>query len=192
MVLVHHRDELGSDEITDAFYRLGVIKRELGDRRKALNMFEKALEEDPSHQPTLSAMVGLHEQQREWEQVIHFKNRILDNSDEPDERFRLYGEIGELWEDKLSNPAAAIEAYVEAAELQPEDHKMLHKLLGLYMKTSQWESVIDVITRISGVDARTSVQGKNAYTIGVILRDELKDPIAALEQFNNRTPWFLR
>ena len=46
MLLVHHRDSLGSDEITDIFYRLGVIKREQGERRKALNMFDKALEED--------------------------------------------------------------------------------------------------------------------------------------------------
>ncbi|MFK7992146.1 MAG: tetratricopeptide repeat protein, partial [Sandaracinaceae bacterium] len=56
MLLVHHRDSLGRDELTDVFYRLGVVKREQGDRRKALNMFDKALEEDEQHRPTLEAM----------------------------------------------------------------------------------------------------------------------------------------
>jgi cytochrome c-type biogenesis protein CcmH/NrfG len=42
MALVHHRDALKAEEITDIFFRLGVIKREQGEKRKALNMFDKA------------------------------------------------------------------------------------------------------------------------------------------------------
>ena len=184
MVLVHHRDELGATDTTETLYRLGVIKRELGDRRKAVNMFEKALEEDPQHLPSLAAMVDIHEKQREWDQVVHFKKRILECTDDPDDRFRLYTEVGELWDEKLKNPAAAIDAYVEATAMQPDDHRVLHKLLALYMKSAQWESVVDTISRISEVDSRPEVRAKNAYTIGVILRDELKNPQAALEQFN--------
>ena len=53
MLLVHRRDELSPEQITDALYRLGVIKREQGELKKALNMFDKALEEDERHRPTL-------------------------------------------------------------------------------------------------------------------------------------------
>ena len=183
MLLVHHREALGSDETTDAFYRLGVIKREQGDRRKALNMFEKALEEDSIHRPTLEAMVELYRGNNEWEQVIHFKKRILDAVDDVVERFELYSEIGAIWQEKLENPAAAIEAFIEASALRPDDHKMLHKLLGLYQVTGQWEALVDVIDRVSELDDRPAVQAKNAYTIGVILRDELKDAGGALERF---------
>lgn len=184
MLLVHHRGDLGTDEITGAFFRLGVIKREQGDRRKALNMFEKALEENGGHGPTLEALVELYRGSGEWQQVIYFKKRLLDATDDVDKRFRLYGEVGDIWKDKLQNPASAIEAYVEASALMPEDHKMLHKLLGLYQVTGQWEALIDVVDRVSELDSRPSVQAKNAYTIGVILRDELKDSSGALERFN--------
>jgi tetratricopeptide (TPR) repeat protein len=183
MLLVHHRDALGKEEITDIFYRLGVIKREQGDRRKALNMFEKALEEDPQHRPSLEAIVGLYEATNDWEQVIYFKKKILDLL-EGEERFQMLEEIGGLWNEKLKNPQKAIQCYVDAAEIKPRDHKLLHKLLALYQSTKQWDQAIEVIQRISDLDERPSVKAKYAYTIAVILRDEVKDPDRALEYFN--------
>ena len=47
-ILVHHRDAQKDDEIVDIFFRLGRIKLKLDERKKALNMFEKALEIQPA------------------------------------------------------------------------------------------------------------------------------------------------
>ncbi|MEM9188384.1 MAG: tetratricopeptide repeat protein [Myxococcota bacterium] len=184
MLLVHHRDSLGSDEITDIFYRLGVIKREQGERRKALNMFDKALEEDSYHRPTLEAVVGLYETQNEWEQVIHFKKQILEVADTDDERFDLLDQIGDLWKEKVGNQPKAIGAYSDASDIKPEDHKILHKLLIAYQETRQWEDAIEAIQRISDLDDRDVAKSKYAYTVGVIMRDELKDADRAVEKFN--------
>ncbi|MCC7540253.1 MAG: tetratricopeptide repeat protein, partial [Deltaproteobacteria bacterium] len=137
MILVHHRDALDREQTTEVFYRLGVVKREQGERRKALNMFDKALEQTPTHRPTLEAMLGLYESQGEWEQVIHFKKQLLEVSND-EEKYTLHNEIGDLWKDKLSNVQKAIQAYVEALELQPKNHVMLHKLLGVYQEAKQW------------------------------------------------------
>ncbi len=184
MLLVHHRDSLGGDEITDTFFRLGVIKREQGERRKALNMFDKALEEDPHHRQTLEAVVGLYEGQQEWQQVIHFKKQILETVDDVDERFELLHEIGILWKDKVQNPAKAIESWCEASDLKPDEHRILHKLLGAYQETRQWEKAIEIIEQVSALDDRDKVKAKYAYTVAVITRDELKDSDLALQKFN--------
>ena len=184
MLLVHHRDSLAPDEITDTFFRLGVIKREQGERRKALNMFDKALEEDPHHRKTLEAVVGLYEGQQEWQQVIHFKKQILETMHGEDERFEMLGDIGVLWKDKVGNAQKAIECWSEASDLKPDDHRMLHKLLGAYQETRQWEPAIEIIEQVSALDDRTQVKSKYAYTIAVILRDELKDADKALAKFN--------
>ena len=184
MILVHHRDALGRDEITDVFYRLGVIKREQGDRRKALNMFDKALEEDAHHRPTLEAFVGLYEKAADWEQVIHYKKQILEIAD-IEERFGLLEQIGDLWHEKAKNAQKAIEAYVEASELDPKNHKLLHKLLMLYQQTRQWQETIDTIQRVSDLETRNSSKSKYAYTIAVIIRDEIKDSERALDKFND-------
>ncbi len=183
MLLVHHRDSLGRDEITDVFYKLGVVKREQGDRRKALNMFDKALEEDPHHRPTLEAMVGVYEQSSDWEQVIHYKKQILELAD-INERFDMLDVIGDLWHEKLRNPQKAIESYAEASELQPKSHRLLHKLLGLYQQTKQWDEAVGIIQRVADLDERASAKAKYAYTIAVILRDEVKDTDRAIEKFD--------
>ncbi|MBX3270938.1 MAG: tetratricopeptide repeat protein [Sandaracinaceae bacterium] len=183
MLLVHHRDALGRDEITDVFYKLGVVKREQGDRRKALNMFDKALEEDPHHRPTLEAMVGVYESSSDWEQVIHYKKQVLEVA-EIEERFELLQEIGDLWADKVKNAQKAIESYVEGTELQPGNHRLLHKLLALYQQTRQWDETIAIIQQVSDLDERTSVKAKYAYTVAVILRDEIKDMDRSIAKFN--------
>lgn len=183
MLLVHHRDSLDREQITDIFYRLGVIKREQGERRKALNMFDKALEEDGYHRPTLEAVVGLYQAQNEWEQVIHFKKQILEVATD-EERFDLLSEIGDLWNEKVGNKQKAIQAYADAGDLSPDDHRLLHKLLILYQETRQWEKAIEIIEQISSLDDRVTAKSKYAYTVAVIIRDELKDPDGAIDKFN--------
>ena len=82
-----------------------MIKREQGELRKALNMFDKALEENALHRPTLAARsIELHGEQKEWEQVIHYKKRLLEGAESDDERYRLHDEIGELWQKELREP----------------------------------------------------------------------------------------
>ena len=183
-LLVHHRDALSPEETVDLFYRLGVIKREQGERRKALNMFDKALEEDGFHVPTLEAVVGLHGDQEDWQQVIHFKKQLLEVAPDDEGRFTLLDEIGELWKEKLDQPQQAVASWNQAAELQPNDHRILHKLLGAHQETRQWEPAIGIIQQISALDERTAVKAKYAYTVAVITRDELKDIDLALQRFN--------
>ena len=184
MLLVHHRDSLGSDETTDIFYRLGVIKREQGERRKALNMFDKALEEDQYHRLTLEAVIGLYESQNEWEQVIHFKKQILEVAKDDEERLNFLEQIGDLWKEKVGNQQKAIQSYSEACDIDPESHRLLHKLLQSYQETRQWEKAIEVIQQVSALDDRMPAKSKYSYTVAVIVRDELKDSEAAIERFN--------
>ena len=119
LILVQHRDSLGRDEITEVFYRLGVVKREQGEDKKARNMFDKALEEDTHYVPALEAMVDLQAAEGDWDSVVQYKKRILDVADEPSVRAALLVELGDLWQEKLGNPDAAAEAYTESFDLEP-------------------------------------------------------------------------
>ncbi len=183
MILVHHRDTMARDEVTDTFHRLGVIKREQGERRKALNMFDKALEEDAQHRPTLEAVVALYAEGNEWEQVIHYKKQLLEVVHES-EQFTLLDQIGDLWKDKLKNPQKAMQSYADALGLQPKNHILMHKLLALYQEQKMWDRAVDIIQRISDLDERPLAKAKYAYTVGVIIRDELKDAERAVAKFD--------
>ena len=185
VLLVQHRDALGRDEITEIFFRLGVVKREQGEDKKARNMFDKALEEDTHYVPALDAMVALQTREGDWESVVQYKKRILDVTDELADRAKLLEQLGDLWQDKLESPDSAAEAFTEALDLEPENHVVLHKLLGTHQAAERWSEAIDVIERISELEARDEAKAKYAYTVGVILRDKLEDEDAALERFND-------
>ncbi|HEX6239251.1 MAG TPA: tetratricopeptide repeat protein [Polyangiales bacterium] len=183
LILMQHRDDLAPDEVVEAFHQLGVVKLEQGERRKALNMFDKALEQDPGHRNTLSRVIDIHAGDGSWDQVIHYKKELLNNAPASD-RLTLLTEIADLWKDRLNNKHKAIESLAEALALEPKNHVLLHKLLALYQETKQWKEAVEIIDRVADLDPRPLARAKYAYTVGVILRDELKDVENALARFN--------
>ena len=185
MLLVQHRDALDPELLVDVFYKQGMVKRAQNEPRKAINMFDKALEEDAAHRPTLDALVDLYAEQAKWDRVIHFKQQTLDNILDDDERFGLLIEIGDIWSEKLKKHADAVQPYSDACDIQPDNHAALHKLLGAFQKTKSWPDVVDTIDRIAGLDERVAAKAKYAYTVAVITRDEIGDADAAMERFNS-------
>ena len=183
MILVHHKESQTPEQIVDIFYRLGVIKLEVGERRKSLNMFDKALEIDENHRPTLEAVIGLHEKQGDWEKVIHFKKQVILTADDA-ERFDLLIQVGDLWQEKLKNSQKAIQNYNEALELQPDNHVLLHKLLNLYTSTEQWQQAVEVIERIANLEKNEQRIAKYHYSIALVYRDKIKDADQSIVHFN--------
>jgi tetratricopeptide (TPR) repeat protein len=182
-MLVHHREDQSSAEITNIFYRLGNIKLELGERKKALNMYEKALEVDPSHRDTLLAVIDLQEKQQDWDAVIHAKRALVQSADE-DEQFKLLEEIGDIYNDKLSNPQKSIAAYQESLEVNPGSHHVLQKLMERYYATKQWKKAIGVIDKFIEMESDPKIRYKYSYAAATVYRDELKALDESIEYFN--------
>ena len=183
MVLVHHRDKQKKNQTVEIFYRLGYIKAKQKERRKALNMFDKALEIDNKHKNSLYQVIELHADAKNFEQVIHFKKELL-NAVDDDERFTLLVEIGDIWYEKLKNPQKAISSYNDALELKPDDRPVLHKVLPLYQSTKQWQRVVDVILKVAEMEKDPLKLGRLYYSVGVIYRDEVKNAEEAVNCFN--------
>ena len=76
-ILVQHRDGQDEADVVRIYNRLGMVRQALGERKKALNMFEKALEIDPTHRETLQAVIDLQQQQGDWEAVVHAKRGLM-------------------------------------------------------------------------------------------------------------------
>src|SRR6201989_2264262 len=126
-ILVQHRDGQNEREVVRIYNRLGMVRQSLGERKKALNMFEKALEIDPTHRETLQSVIDLQQAQGDWEAVIQAK-RGLRATSQPKERVALLDEIGGIYHDKLANPQKSTGAYLEALEITPDDHQLLQKV----------------------------------------------------------------
>ncbi|MCB9563808.1 MAG: tetratricopeptide repeat protein [Kofleriaceae bacterium] len=182
-ILVQHRDSQAEADVVRIYYRLGMVRQALGERKKALNMFEKALEIDPTHRDTLAAVIDLQQQQGDWEAVVHAKRGLMATADRA-EQVRLLDEIGEIYHQQLQNPQKAIGAFLEALEHDPEDHQLLQKVLDLYTETKQWKKVVETIERFIALETDTVRKGAYYMAAGTICRDELKGLDEAIDFYN--------
>jgi tetratricopeptide (TPR) repeat protein len=183
MILVQHMDTQNAEDKIDIYYHLGNIKMNLNEPRKALNMYEKALEIDKHHRLTLLALIGLFEKHKDYEQVIHFKKTIAETL-EGEEKFNLLAEIGDIWQEKLNNPVKAIATYNDAMQYMPHDRTLLHKLMTLYSTTKQWAKAVDVLKQIADLEEDTMRQSRYYHSIAIIYHSEIKDTDSAIEYFN--------
>ncbi len=183
-ILVHHRDTQKDDQIVDIFFRLGRIKLKLGERTKAVNMFEKALEIQPGHRATLQALIDLYTDAGDFEAVIKQKRSLIAASATPaDEKFQLSREIAGIYKEKLNNPQKAIAAQLEALNVKPTDRELLHDLLELFSETKQWKKAMEILMKLAELDSGV---GKARFLIaaGNIANYELHSTDEAVELYN--------
>jgi tetratricopeptide (TPR) repeat protein len=182
-ILVQHRDGQAEADVVRIYNRLGMVRQALGERKKALNMFEKALEIDPSHRDTLQAVIDLQQQQGDWEAVVHAKRGLMATA-QVKEKVALLDEIGGIYHDKLANSQKATGAYLEALEVDADDHQLLQKVLDLYTETKQWKKAVETIERFIALESDDVRRGAYYHAAATVCRDELKSLDEAVEYYN--------
>jgi tetratricopeptide (TPR) repeat protein len=182
-LVVHHSDNVEVN-LVDVYHRLGVIRHKLGERRKAVHSFDKALELDPGHVPTLEALAQVHQEAGEWLEAAGARRKLFDLCEDPERKLELAVALSDLHHDKLRNPQKAVETLLDALDSAPGNLVLLHKLLELYTEAKQWRRAIEVLEQISGLEKDAEKLATYQYSVAVIYRDELKEIEPAIEHFN--------
>ena len=182
-IQLQHLDHLYGEQAREVFYSAGVIKQRLGDRMRALDYFEKALDYDPEHKESITALLENYEATQEWGRYIDLTRQLLAVEADPKVQFAKLSQIGDIYGDKIQDPGMAVQTYLEALNLEPQSVIILRKLLNLYTKTRQWVEAVDMLERLIVLEPDASKQSRFAYTVGVIYRDEVHDWNASVEAF---------
>ncbi len=182
-ILVHHREAQNDGEIVGIFHRIGQIKLKVGERAKAINMFDKVLEIEPGHRPTLDALTEIYTQAGDFEAVIRQKRAFLGHTADADEKLAVYEQIIRIYKEQLKNPQKAIAAYLEALEIKPAAHNLLHDVLDLFTETKQWKKAVEILLRLAGVE-QGKVRAKYLEAAGNITNYELHSADEAVEFYN--------
>src|SRR5262249_14336746 len=147
------------------------------------NMFEKALEIDPTHRETLTAVMDLQQQQGDWEAVVHAKRGLMVTAGTR-EKTQLLDEIGGIYHDRLQNNQNASAADPPALDGPPENHQRMQKVLDLYTETKQWKKAVETIERFIALEADSVRRGSYYYAAATVCRDELKSLDEAVDYYN--------
>jgi tetratricopeptide (TPR) repeat protein len=172
----HHLEDLVTSERVQLYYDMARCELKLGDRAGAREALQRGLALDPTHRPSLLLQMELGDE--EPQAVIEAKKALLATAS-PDEQVRLRTEIGDLYLHRLKDAPQAIAAWREALELKPEDHKLLHKCLDLYVEQKAWANALEMLERLVAVERSPSLRAKYRHAAGLICRDELGRPDVA-------------
>ncbi|MCA9537317.1 MAG: tetratricopeptide repeat protein [Myxococcales bacterium] len=184
-ILVHHRESLGTDDVVQIFHQQGLIKlKQGGERRKALDFFRKALDLDPNNLDTLRAVIELHTQRGDWEDVIHYKRQLVTLLDDSTEKFQELVSVGDVLHEQMHNSRLAVDAYHEALKEQPGSRLVLSKLIGLHEEASNWEAMVDVLGQLADQEQDAARKAKYWRGVALVQRDKLKDRFMAVRSFD--------
>jgi len=182
-LLARHRGGLADGQVVEIWLRIGTAARALEDLKQADNAYRRALERDPSHPETLSAMIEVAELREDWKTVVEAKRDQVDASDEAG-KLKLFSDMGDIYGGKLNDPDTALGAYLEAIKMRPDSHVLLHKTLEIYTVQKQWRRAVDTLATLASHEAEIKRRAKYHYAGAVIARDELKDTELAAEYFD--------
>jgi len=184
-VLSAHRTSLDVKVAVDLYSEAGAIKRELDEPGAAREMYERALEIEPKHEPSLRSLVEVLEAaDADTASLVEARQRLLDVTEDDSRRLTLLIDIGDGLRE-LGDTVGAEAAYRGAVSLNPESKVILHKLLDTFTDASNWKRATEVLGQLTRLETDPARKAQYFFAIGAIFRDEMGNLDNALEHFNN-------
>ncbi len=153
---------------------------QLGNLKAARDFYVKVLDISPQSMEAVTALERIYWQTEAWSDLLEVLKRKTDLIGDPIEKVSQLFRQAEICEEKLSDPAMAIEVYEEVLEME-ENRDAVHALERLYEKTERWGNLRDIVERQldwPGVD-----EVELHHRLGMILSQQLGDPQEALAHF---------
>lgn len=183
-VLQQYAHEISGEQLEELYFDSAQIKRDLGETDAARHMLQKVLELNPTHGPTLDAMIELSEAADDWKSVVYYKRHRMNVAADQTERFAELVEIADILRKQLQNTPEAIEAYREALKVEPSSKFVLLKLLETFTGERDWPNALATLERLCAVETSDERLSKFYYTMAIISRDEVSEDRNAVEYFN--------
>jgi len=200
-----------ASELSDAtlareyWLRLASIQEQLDKVADATKSYERVLALGAGDVDALQAMDALYRRTGRWEDLVGVYRRRIELVEDAGEREALYGQMAQVYEEKLGKPDDAIQAYREVLALDPTSRVALDALDGLFMRRSTWgelaenletqlgladteEAQLGLMLRLAALREREMGQVEVAVEgyRQVLDRDPTnRDALAALERLSN-------
>jgi tetratricopeptide (TPR) repeat protein len=164
--------------------RIGeLLERTLGDRPRAVELYERVLEREPEHSLALAAVARLAEADAQWERAASMLDRALRLATPGSEGAEIGLRLAALRLDRLGDPAGGEQALRRALELDRSCRAALDRLKALATSRGDDRALADLLDHelsITTDSARKVALHKEAAGLH---RDRLGDPDRAAQHF---------
>ena len=183
-ILIHHRDSLTESEVVDVQWQLGDICQRQNQPDRAYKQFEKALEIDPDHGPSLRALASLDLAMENWDGAYARLSRVAEVAPGP-ERVEVLVEMSEIAADKLNDSTRAVDALEKARKLGQPRLDLFERMATGYQRAAQPAKAAEVLEQALplSVDNKDKLSELN-LRLGALYETELKHEPLAVQRYN--------
>ncbi|CAN0521730.1 unnamed protein product, partial [Laminaria digitata] len=155
------------------------------DKGSAFQTYGEALAVDPSREDTLAQLWRLSDELVAWDPFIDLLDMLIETSDDFVTVSALQTQIARVYRDKILDPGAAIDRYVRVLESDEVDEEALSSLHALYQQEGRWDELTEILRMRVQHSTDPEERLNFRLQLGVLLRDALDDPRAALDVYTD-------
>lgn len=160
-----------------------LAEERIGDPEKAIALYRRCMEEDPSHHPALVALGKLYAKTGRLKELSGIFDVQIAATTEPHQRVPLLYKQAELLADKLGDSDAALERFLKILLIQPGYVPALKAASAIYSQQHRWEDLV----RMYEGELSTQVDRDQAIflleKIAALCEQQLLDPQRAIEAY---------
>ena len=175
-------------ERADLLFALGKAHLALRNAEAAAEAFMKALEVAPDLAVAREALAETNARiegrgPENAAALIEQVRRLLQGNVSSDQRFEYLCQIGRLQREELQDNHGALETFLQAFQLRPDDPDLLHELVEIHTFNGHWSRVVQALERLVRVSTGAD---KARYLVATanILNYELESPLEAVDLYN--------
>jgi lipopolysaccharide biosynthesis regulator YciM len=161
------------------------LAESLGDTERALALWERRIDSDPSDLSGLDARIGILDAQERWDDLVAaLESRAAKvTASAPNQKRADLVRIALVHHHQRRDPAAAISAWQRVVADNKDDEEGISALADLLADTGRWKEMADLLESASGRATQRTIA--RLVRLGDALRGHLDQPVRALAAYRN-------
>ncbi|MBK9070598.1 MAG: tetratricopeptide repeat protein [Myxococcales bacterium] len=151
--------KIGTD--VEKLRRLRRLASELEDRDgeldRAVSAWDQIIALDPKGDDSYRGLARLYQRNEKWYELIAVYERHIAAQKTPSERVSLFLDMAKVYENELSDPHRALEAYQNALALDRQERAAAEAVARLYQRIESWDRAVDALEQIAATSGELGV-----------------------------------
>jgi golgin subfamily B member 1 len=170
----------------EALFQAAAIEEDVLDRQEAaIAVYAKVLDLDSDDLRAVDALIKRYLGLSRWVELLGVYAKKADLVADPEEKKRIYYQVGAVYERELGDVSKAIDTYQRILELDPDDLQALSRLDVLYEQAQNWTELLSVLTRESEMTGDPAEAISFQYRIAELYEKRLEDSARAVELYRD-------
>ncbi len=170
----------------EALFQAAQIEEDVLERPEAaIDVYRKVLELDSDEIRAIDALIKRYLGLSRWADLLAVYAKKADLVADPQEKKRIYYQVGATYEHELGDVPKAIDIYQRVLELDPDDLQALSRLDVLYEQAENWQELLSVLTRESEMTGDAAEAISFNYRIAELYEKRLDDVPRAVELYRD-------